>query len=555
MNEIGIEPRGFPTYRFSGQRGRLFCERGGRVLEVDEGLLTLLGYPDQETFLREVPRVQHLSGKPLTQAPGAQELLEGRSPERRWLRQDGTSVWVWIEAWMEAGDRVAVRVEDVTSRQHLEAQLRESQRLALMGQLCAGISHDLNNFLTAILAHADLAVDLARTEDQDELEESLVQIRAAAERGSTMIRQMLNFGKGARLILRPIDLGVVVESALRLNRPLLPTGVTIQVTQAGSCWVRADCGAMEQVLVNLVLNARDALPKGGEIRIDIREGQLSETVCAQQGWGDPGRYGVLTVTDNGAGMSPECVEQAFVPFMSTKDPSQGSGLGLPTVYSLIKQHRGYITIDSQPDRGTTIQVYLRLVSRRFLTMPPGWPPPTLEDAPAADLTGPRHHSREMELRAPAYGSPGAGGARILLVEDNKPLLELMARILRSRGFLVATEADGEAVLARLGNGVPPPDVMITDFRLPGVTGLDLAEAVWRTGAPTQVLLTSGIQIDWDDGRFGGQEPDDTRPPLPAFLPKPWSGEDLLAAVTQLVERGGESDSRRPGAIQAPGRGV
>jgi nitrogen-specific signal transduction histidine kinase len=400
---------------------------------------------------------------------------------------------------------------DSDDRERLETELRQARRLVTVSRLTGGMAHDFGNILTAIAAHAELASGALESGQADETRAELDEIRQAALRAGQMIKHLLRFSRSDHLTLREVELAAAVGAAGRLIRFLLPDSVRLEVDAAGRLPVLADPSAVEQILLNLAVNARDAMPAGGRLLLAVEQGRLDEAHLATHGWGTPGQYGIVRVSDTGTGMAPEVAGRVFEPFFTTKSAEEGSGLGLPLVYGLMKQHRGFVAIESERGRGTDVRLYFPLV--------------------------PRHEAREArEARAaPPVPSAEEGPGRILFVEDDAALRELARRILQAEGYEVLEAANGlEAldVIRRSG----PPDLVVTDLVMAGMGGGELVLRLmerepWRregSGAPSGILLTSGYDpAAVPEGRG-----------LPSgvpFLEKPWTVAGLLGAVWKTLQ--------------------
>jgi CheY-like chemotaxis protein len=386
------------------------------------------------------------------------------------------------------------------TRRHLEDELRQARKMEALGQLAGGMALDLSNLLTVTLAHVDLLEEGLDGGDLERARQDLREIRRTTTTSSRMIKHLLSFSRGERLRLHPVMLGAVVRDAMRLVRPLLPPGVEVAMDLGEEAReVLADPSAVEKILLTLATNARDAMP--GEGRLEIRAGSrtLDEEHLARTGWGDPGDYGVLTVRDTGRGMPPETVARLFRPFFTVRqeDEEIPAGLSMSMVYGLMKQHRGYIEVESEPGRGTTVRLYFRLAGARL--------------------------RQDPDARAPGRSE---AGKTILFVEDDEDLLQVACRILRAHGYRVVEAGNGlEALELTEREGLP--DLIVTDLVMPGMTGIELLHRLEERGGLPPVLLTSGFRpeflLDWHRDPSG----------FP-FLEKPWSMEALLGEVRALT---------------------
>jgi PAS domain S-box-containing protein len=387
-------------------------------------------------------------------------------------------------------------INDVTERRQLERQLRQSLKMEAVGRLTAGIAHDLNNVLTVVMADADLIAAEMTTAGQD-VRDDLDDLRNAARRGAGMIRKLLSFSRGTTLRTVTADLaGAVKELVPGLTRTL-PEGIELRVAHHGSGLVQVDPDALDQIVANLVSNARDAMPGGGVIGLETG---LETLVPAEPySWVRPGKYVSLRVTDTGRGMDQETLARMFDPFFTTKTPSEGTGLGLAMVYGLVKQHEGFVLAQSAPGTGTTVSVYFPLAPRLG------------QAAPAAPAVA---------------NTAGGGGETILLVEDEDALRRAGQRILERLGYVVITAPNGQRGLEVLEEKGDSIDLVITDLVMPRVGGRAFYDAAIQRRKNLRFLFTSGYAPSGP-----GQET-----PLPdvPFIQKPWTFEELKRKVREVL---------------------
>jgi PAS domain S-box-containing protein len=388
-----------------------------------------------------------------------------------------------VRGWVES-------IRDVTRERALDEQLRQAQKMEAIGQLTGGIAHDFNNLLTIILANTALLRDL-----HGPGEDYLHDIQGAARRGGELVRKLLAFGRRERLDLVPLRLDHVAEDFLVPLRRLLPDRVRLRLAPVADLpTVRADRGAVEQILLNLVTNARDAMPEGGDVEVGFEVEQPDP--------GEPaGAAGcvVLTVRDGGVGMDEQTAARVFEPFFTTKPTGRGSGLGMAMVYGLVRQHGGEVELDSAPGRGTTVRVWF----------PATGDPPA--EAPAL----------------PAASSPPGQGETILLAEDEAPLRRAAARILEGLGYRVLAASDGVEALELFDAHGAEVALVVSDVAMPRLNGPDLLDALRSRGARVPVLFATGYAAP----RF-----------LPAddgvrFLEKPWSVDELARVVREVLDGG------------------
>ena len=430
----------------------------------------------------------------MNDAPGAVET------QALWRRQDGDTITVRLygRTVRREDGRVEcheVFAEDVSERRGLEEQLRQAQKMEAIGQLTGGIAHDFNNLLTIILANAEL---LARGRD----EASLRDIVSAAVSGRLMVNQLLGFARRSTLSLESVHLGQLLNDLGAVLRRVLPADIELLVfADEDLPEVCADGHAVEQILLNLVNNARDAMPHGGVLRLETSCTWISDAQRGVLGPGSASEYVCLAVDDTGIGMDEATRQRAFEPFFTTKPVGKGTGLGLATVYGLVKQHGGFVQIDSAPGAGTRLRIYF----------------------PVAEET-----SRRRASGSHAQPLDGAAGGRetILVVEDQAQLRRATVHTLEHAGYTVLAAADGIEALQLLRQHPTPIDLVFTDLVMSRLGGRGLYQIDRGEGRTTSFLFTSGYA--------GGQGAEPLDPDLP-FLPKPWTSADLLARVRATLD--------------------
>src|SRR5213592_1192579 len=383
--------------------------------------------------------------RPASELPRVEETLHGHDGGTfsgyRHRRKDGTPIDVDIEAQpITFAGRSArlVLARDVTARRQLEEQLRQAQKMEAVGQLAGGIAHDFNNLLTAILGCTQLL--LHATPLEDARREDVEEIKNAGLRAAELTRQLLAFSRRQVLAPKLLDLNAVVANMDKMLRRLIGEDVALLLELAADLGpVSADPGQLEQVLLNLAVNARDAMPQGGRLTIATANVMLTEEYAERHHRLPPGHYVLLAVSDTGIGMDEATQKHLFEPFFTTKEVGKGTGLGLATVYG-IKQSGGYIWVYSEPGHGTTVKVYLPRV------------PGAAEPLPAAEAT--------PELRR--------GTETVLLVEDAAPVRTLARKSLENCGYRVLDAADGRAALELSAHHAGGIDILVTDVVMPGM---------------------------------------------------------------------------------------
>src|SRR5882672_1378903 len=318
-----------------------------------------------------------------------------------------------------------------------------------VGQLAGGIAHDLNNVLTAIMAHVDLAV--TSLPPGNDLHEDLTQAQGAARRGATMIRKLLGFSRRERLVLTPLHLEALLAEIVPTVQRMLPKIEIVATSAKGLHPVAADAGAVQHMVLNVANNAADAMPDGGRLTIRLEAATPEEKQMAAQEWGAPGHYVVLSASDTGCGMTPETLARIFEPYFTTKPPDRGSGLGMAMVYGLMKQHLGYVLVNSAVGIGTEVRLYFPVSAHAVEATVPEVPPPV------------RPHERQT----------------ILVVEDQEAVRSAATRGLTRFGYVVLAAADGEEGLQLWHEHADTIDLVVSDIIMPRMGGLALYEAVSR----------------------------------------------------------------------------
>ncbi len=397
-----------------------------------------------------------------------------------------------------------VRVSiDLTERRNLEEQFRQSQKMDAVGRLAGGIAHDFNNLLTVIRLNTEIILE--GFDPTDPRSDDVKQIRSAAERASSLTRQLLAFSRKQILQPRVLDMNSVVGSVEPMLKRLIGEDITIISQCSARGYVVADPGQLEQVLVNLVVNARDAMPQGGRISIETNNVVLDETYTSEHAPVIAGHYVMLAVSDNGVGMSRDTCEHAFDPFFTTKEAGKGTGLGLATVYGIVKQSGGYVWIYSEPSIGTTLKLYF----------------PEVSAAAAFGSAAEKKGTADKRKRA---------SETILLVEDEEAVRGLTCRILEKQGYRVIPAQHGRDAMEIASKEEGRIDLVLTDVVMPGMSGRGLVERLVGIRPRIKSLYMSGYTDD-DIIRRGFIEPSKS------FLQKPFTSEALLQTVRKVLDEG------------------
>ena len=407
--------------------------------------------------------MRYMSGNALAAELGLQYDLEQYRERLEMVVEERTAEL--RHAVKDLKKEIVERKRAEAERKLLQAQLLQAQKMESIGRLAGGVAHDFNNILTAILSYAELS--LMKLPEHDPLRGHLISIQEASEKAATLTHQLLAFSRRQVLEMKVVDLNDVIRGLAKMLTRMIGEDMPLEVrTGATASFVRADEGQIEQVLMNLAVNARDAMPSGGRLVIETADANPDDAVLKSQGVADPGQYVMLSVTDSGAGMSAEVRERIFEPFFTTKELGRGTGLGLATVYGIVKQHGGHIIVDSEPGKGTIFRILLPL------TAGPG-------PQQAAEPSGPLPEGTET----------------LLVVEDDELVRGLIDEVLAPLGYRVLTTASGDDALKTSDSFPGHVDLLLTDVVMPGMNGRQLAE-VMRTRRPgIKVLFMSGYTQD------------------------------------------------------------
>ena len=472
-----------------------------RILAVNQAAMAHYGFSEAEFMDKTVhdlhPADEHPAVELLLRRPG--ETAAIRSGLHH-LKKDGTSIEVELLAHaIEFAGRPArlVLARDVTEQRRLEAQLRQAQKMEAVGRLAGGIAHDFNNLLTAILGSAQLA--LREVDPSHAVREDLEEIRRAGLRAADLTRQLLAYSRRQVVAPRVIDLTEAVRNLDSMLRRLIREDIELDLTLAPApLAVRSDPGQIEQVVLNLVVNARDAMPHGGRIAVRAESVVLDTHQPDNSPPAPPGPYVHLAVADSGTGLTPDARAHLFEPFFTTKELGKGTGLGLATVYGIVKQNGGFIYVDSEPGLGTTVRIYLPPASGPI----PG-------DQPVAVV------------------APGGGSETILLVEDEAAVRQFARRALEASGYEVLVAPDGAEALALAERHTAPIHVLLTDVVMPGMAGPELARRLTERRPSLRVVFCSGYT---DDAAVLDSVGEAATP----FLQKPFTPEDLIQKVRDVL---------------------
>jgi len=484
--------------------GNYISTADGKLLACNPAFARILGFGSVEEALQTDTRS-------LFPDPARRESLLGLLKEQgrlehvetELIRRDGSTLYVVQNAvgtFDDAGELVSIKgyMFDITERRRLEDRLLQSQKIEAIGRLAGGVAHDFNNLLTIILSYSDL-LSLPAGNQPEPIRKYIEEIKNAGERAAALTQQLLAFSRQQVLDVRVIDLNTVVTSSLQMLKRLIGEDVELGTTlDSAPQWVKADRGQLDQVIMNLVVNARDAMPAGGKVEIDTCSAAISE---GANGLADipPGAYVVLSVSDTGIGMDDETRAHLFEPFYTTKERGKGTGLGLATVHGIVRQSGGHVVVDSAPSRGACFRIFL----------------------PQAD---------SIALESKAEAEPPAasrGGETILLVEDDDQVREVARQMLEMNGYLVL-QSEAEYAVDECREYPEKIDLLLSDLVMPKINGRELAEQLAVVRPEMKVLFMSGYtdNVILDRGIH-------TRGI--ALLDKPFTFETLIEKVRWVLD--------------------
>ena len=388
-----------------------------------------------------------------------------------------------------------ISIQDITDLKEAEEKLHQAQKMEVVGQLTGGLAHDFNNLLAIIQGNAELIAD--KSEEKDHRLQTII---SASKRGAELTHRLLAFSRKQVLEPRVLDLNQMVEEIADLLRSTLGEQIELAIVSGTNLWkCEVDPSQLETTILNLVINARDAMPNGGRITIEVANARLDDDFAAAQAEVNPGQYVMLGVSDTGCGMAPDVISHAFEPFFTTKDIGKGSGLGLSMIYGFAKQSGGHVTIESECDRGTTVRLYLPRSSSQTESKDEV---PLFEDSPALNKT-------------------------VLVIEDAPEVREVMVALVRGLGYRVLEAADATSVQTILAKG-EQIDLLLCDVMLPGINGPEIAETVQQLNPSIKVIFMSGFAVNageslstWDPGTV--------------LLQKPFSKETLSTVLRDALD--------------------
>lgn len=478
----------------------------GHFLRVNQKLADIVGYSREELQERTFQHITYPDDL-ATDLGYVRQLLAGTiqtySMEKRYLHKEGHLVWVNLTVSLVAatshdpGYFISV-VEDITGRKHLEQQLHQAQKMEAIGQLAGGIAHDFNNILTGIIGFGTL-MDMG-LDKNDPQRKNLNHILAGAERATTLTKSLLTFSRKQICNPQPVDLNEIITRIGKFIKPVIGADIDLKIASAHELLaVKADAGQIEQVLLNLATNARDAMTTGGLLTIETEPVLLDTDFMNAHGYGEPGEYARISVTDSGCGMDEATIKRVFEPFFTTKVVGKGTGLGLAMVYGIIKQHNGFINVYSEPGVGTTFTIYLPLIK-----------------------------SSIMEETADEEELPEKRAATILVADDDPSVRELSEKVLVMFGYTVITAEDGNDAVRKFQENMDTIELVVLDIIMPKMNGKEVHDKVNEFRPDMKTIFISGYPADFITSRgMLGEKIE--------LIEKPFNPRNLLKKVREVLD--------------------
>ena len=408
---------------------------------------------------------------------------------------------IYTDIYMVDRARLAqCNIREITERKKLEEQLRQSQKMEAVGLLASGIAHDFNNILSAIVGYGSLLQSKMRSDDP--LRENVDQILVSAERAAEVTHSLLAFSRKQVMKPKPVNINGIMKRSEKFLSRLIGEDIEVRTNFAGKHLISmADAGQLEQVLLNLATNARDAMPQGGRLTLETQLVELDDNFIRDHGYGEPGMFAVISVSDTGSGLEKETIAKIFEPFFTTKELGKGTGLGLAMAYGIIKQHNGYINVYSEPEKGTTFRIYL----------------PTIKA------------EEEVIIRTAAEPLPSRGNETILLAEDDSALRKLFLTVLQEYGYKVILAVDGEDAIKKFMDNKDKIQLVMLDMIMPRKSGKEAYDEIIKLRPDMKTLFSSGYTADRIDKDSLHKEGVD-------FIMKPASPKDLLKKIREMLDK-------------------
>lgn len=474
----------------------------GRFLSVNHSLCRMLGYTREELEAITFQHITHVADLDADEE-NVRQLLAGEREtyqmEKRYIHKSGREVWILLSvSLVKDKDGAPIhfisQIQDITERKNLLRQFLRAQRLESIGTLAGGIAHDLNN----VLAPITMAIGLLRPMIRDERGHGILDvIESSALRGAEMVGQVLTFAKGAEGETVEVNVSHVARDVLHIMEETFPKNIRVRCECDETPWsVRGDATQIHQVLLNLCLNSRDAMPGGGDIRIHIANQDIDSHYAGMNLEAEEGPYVRIDIEDNGTGIPPEIADRLFDPFFTTKEPGKGTGLGLSTSLAIVRSHGGFMRLYSEPGKGTVLRAYFPAGSCKAA------PPAPLAENPAL------HGSGEL----------------ILLVDDEAAIRQICKQTLESAGYRVLLAAEGREAISIYQDCGRDIALVVTDMMMPVMDGTETIHALCDINPDVKILCTSGIRANEDNASACGGH----------FLTKPFTADALLHAISRAL---------------------
>lgn len=496
----------FRTYVEKSPVAIMVSDREGRYVFGNPAAEKMFGYSLDEMLSKHITDIVPELDREAAAQHFVRVLKEGYSEgEVRMRKKNGEPFWVLVLAVPLGNDRILGYCIDVTVRRELEAQLLRNQRLESVGRLASGIAHDINNILAPVLAAPTLLRESVKDPGMQEVIDS---VEVSARRATAIVRQLLTFGRGEETQRAPMSLRPLLKEMIKLMQETFPRNIEIQSRFPKEfLFVNGDSTQLHQLIMNLCVNARDAMPKGGVLTVGLEEFSVSPEQARAYAWVTPGPHLRFTVSDTGTGIASDIAGKIFDPFFTTKPVGEGTGLGLATALGIVRGHGGFFEVVTQPDQGATFHVYLPLVAK-----------------PEIETVTPEEKARSM---------PRGKGERILLVDDEEGVRKVLGKVLRRYGYEVTEAVHGVEALAALQSSDARFDLMITDLMMPEMDGWTLI--------PRAAMLHSGLRIIAMSGNHpDGAALDGINSYIVDVLAKPCAASVLLTMTRAVL------DATKPG---------
>jgi len=480
----------------------LFENSDGHIIQANKAAENMLGYSEAEYVGKKLPDI----GVPLGMNDDFPTIMRDLD-KIGVLNYENVPVKtkvgqiIYTDLYLvDRANFIQCNIRDMSERNKLEAKLRYAQKMEAIGTLAGGIAHDFNNILNVIMGYGAMVADTLETGSP--AKEDMNEVLIAAERAADLTRRLLVFSRKDVVTMMPVDINEIILGLKKMLGRIIRESIEFNIELADMpLTVLADAGQIEQVLINLAVNSKDAMLEGGRLTISTGLQELNDDYVEAYGYGKPGQYALITVADTGQGMDAETQKKIFEPFFTTKGIGEGTGLGLAISYEIIKKHSGYTNIYSEPGQGTVFKIYL----------------PFSEEAASLE--------KEKETAAPVKG----GDETVLVAEDDASLRKLATIVLESFGYSVITAVDGEDAIAKFMENRKRISIVMLDMIMPKKSGKEVGEAIRKASAGVKILFVSGYTMDIIKGKELAEAGSD-------FIHKPFTPKDLLIKVREILDR-------------------